>query len=747
MPTLADSLVSSTARPLNVKMRPDLEVREQRYQGTPYWVIKDPVGLNYFRFQEEEFTILEWLDGETSLDELKRRFEKQFAPQKIGVDELGRLIGTLHRSNLVLADLPGQGPQLLKRRAQRTKQKIIGAMSNILAIRFKGIDPEWMLTGLLPYVRWFFTWPAGIACMVLWLSALLLVGVQFDVFMAKLPTFHQFFAAENWIYLGVAMALTKVIHEFGHGLSCKHFGGECHEMGAMLLVFTPCLYCNVSDSWMLPSKWQRAFIGFAGIYVEWCIAAIATFIWWFSEPGTLNQLALSTMFVCSVSTFLFNINPLMRYDGYYILSDLMEVPNLRQKASSMMSRKLGKWCLGLKEPDDPFLPQRHRWLFYTYAIASPIYLWLVTFSILWFLYKVFEPYRLEIIGQILACISLVSLVGMPLYKLGRFFYLPGRIDQVKKPRLYATLAVVAAVIAAIVLIPFPYRVHCPVEVRAASAVPVYVDVPGDIATVGVKPGQQVKAGDEIARLVNQDLEMQIVKMQGKRDQLQTELNSLRRQHLRDSQSRAGEQVATTQEMLSAVKEQLRELEVNRQRLTLRAAVSGTVIAPESQQPQGHEEELRLPAWTGTPMDEKNLGATLESGRVFCLIGNPGEMDATLVVDQSETDFIHRGQEVDIKIDALPAETFSTTLVHIASEPLEFASKQLSNKAYGELETVTDEQGRERPLITSYPALVFLQDPEGVLRPGMRGRAKVYAGYQTLGQRFWRYLTQTFNFEM
>ncbi len=126
MPTLADSLVSSTARPLNVRMRPDLAVRETRYQGTPFWVVKDPVGLNYFRFQEEEYNILLWLDGHTSLDELKRRFERQFAPQKIGLDELGRLIGTLHRSNLVIADLPGQGPQLMKRRREKRAAEAAG---------------------------------------------------------------------------------------------------------------------------------------------------------------------------------------------------------------------------------------------------------------------------------------------------------------------------------------------------------------------------------------------------------------------------------------------------------------------------------------------------------------------------------------------------------------------------------------------------------------------------------------------
>jgi putative peptide zinc metalloprotease protein len=142
MATLADSLNSSTARALAVKMRPDLVTEQGRYQGQLYWIVKDPLGLAYFRFQEEEFAILNMLDGQTSLDDMKARFEKQFAPQKITLDELGRLVGMLHRSHLVIADLPGQGEQLLKLKKETNKREMWGKLTNILAIRFKGSIPS-----------------------------------------------------------------------------------------------------------------------------------------------------------------------------------------------------------------------------------------------------------------------------------------------------------------------------------------------------------------------------------------------------------------------------------------------------------------------------------------------------------------------------------------------------------------------------------------------------------------------------
>ena len=275
MATLADSLVSSSSRKLPIRMRPDLRAKQQRYQGRIYWVVKDPVGLQYYRFEEEEFAILQMLDGKSSLDEISDRFERDFPPQTIRIEELQQFIGMLHSSDLVITDAAGQGTQLKKRRDEKVVQQRWATLANILSVRFKGIDPERLLNFLHPLVRWFFSVPAMIVCCLFALSALTLVLVQFETFHSRLPSFHTFFAAKNWIWLGATLAITKVLHEFGHGLSCKHFGGECHEMGVMLLVMTPCLYCNVSDSWMLPNRWHRAAIGAAGMYVELVMASIA----------------------------------------------------------------------------------------------------------------------------------------------------------------------------------------------------------------------------------------------------------------------------------------------------------------------------------------------------------------------------------------------------------------------------------------------------------------------------------------
>ncbi|MFM9115782.1 MAG: hemolysin D, partial [Planctomycetota bacterium] len=265
MATLADSLISSSSRAVRLRMRPDLIARQHRYHGRVFWVIKEPVGLNYFRFHEEEFAILRMLDGISSMEQIKEQFEEEFTPQKITFQDLQQFIGMLHRSGLVISDASGQGRQLKQRGDQKRRQELMSKFSNLFSLRFRGIDPDRLLNWLYPRTRWFYKTSFFFVWLLVGLSALLLVGIEFDTFRARLPAFHQFFAAENWIFLGITMAIVKILHEFGHGLSCKHFGGEVHEMGAMLLVFTPALYCNVSDSWMLPNKYSRAIIGAAGM--------------------------------------------------------------------------------------------------------------------------------------------------------------------------------------------------------------------------------------------------------------------------------------------------------------------------------------------------------------------------------------------------------------------------------------------------------------------------------------------------
>ena len=648
MTTLAESLVSSSSRPLTVRKRPDLTANRQFYQGTAYRVVKEPVGLQYFRFHEEEYFILNMLDGHVSLQQIKDGFEQRFAPQKITFGDLQQFIGMLHRSGLVISNSPGQGKALRERGRKKKNKETLGKFANVFALRYRGFDPEKILNGILPWFGWMFTVPALIFFALFLASAALLLATQYETVYAKLPTFQQFFAADRWLILACTMAIVKVLHEFGHGLSCKKFGGECHEIGFMLLVFTPCLYCNVSDSWMLPNKWKRVWIGAAGIYVEMILASIATYVWWFTESGTtINDLCLNMMFLNVVSTVLVNGNPLLRFDGYYILMDALEIPNLRQKSTEVLKRWFQETCLGLELQDDPFQPTRGRFMFGLFTVASVIYRWVVVFSICWFVIKVLEPYGLQAIGRMVAVIGFAGLVGQPVMQTWKFCRTPGRLSKVKRTPLLITLGIVASVVIGVCYIPLPHHIDCAFEIRPSKVGTVYAGTSGQIEWA-IAPRTPVEKGQQIARLVNPDLQIRLADLEGQELVANAQLKTIQLRSREDIYLKAS--IDTQEELINSIQSMIAETRKEVDRLTVVAKRAGVVISPPTREPQ-KENDGRLPGWTGSPLDKENIGALLTPGDVICEIGNDDDFEAVLIIDQGDVQLVREGQEVEMKLDS------------------------------------------------------------------------------------------------
>jgi len=744
-----DGFASSTARKVPVKCRADLTVKRQSYLGQTYWILKDPLGARYFRLQEEEYALLKLFDGNHSLDDIKKSFEKEFPPQKITLEELQRLIGQFHQNGLIVAAAPHQGEELLKRNKKRKRKELTQKFTNILAVKFKGIDPDGIFTFLYPFVRWCFhpfTLALGLAVCS---AALLLILVQFDTFRSKLPEFYTFFSPVNMFCLALMLVLTKILHEFGHGLTAKHFKGECHEMGVMILVLTPCLYVNVSDSWLLPNKWHRMAIGAAGMCVEFFLAAVCTFIWWFSEPGLLHYMALNIMFISSVSTLLFNINPLLRFDGYYMLSDYLEIPNLRQKASKIFTEKCSQWFLGMEPPEDPFLPKKNQGLFAFYSVAAVCYRWVIMASILFFLHTLFKHYELIIIARLISAMALFSLLVMPIYKVIKFFWVPGRIYKVKKLRFYASLALFFGLLSLLFFYPLPYTVVAPaiIELRTGTAQQVFIpDVRGgnQLREILVKPGDEVQAGDVLAVLRNLTLQMELIDAAGRCRELEQELRTWETMRIYDPN--AGWQIGQTEEALTVARELLQNKQRDAESLILRAPISGTVVAPpwRTHQPPP---DGQLPQWWGSPLEPMNLSATLEPGTVMCSVGDPQLLEAILIVNQSKTPFLSLGQRMELKLHEFPDRTYTGELEEIERQRVTTLERQLTTNAGGEIPTTATQDG-EVPTRTAYRVRMLLDNtPDQSIRVGMTGIGKVHVEPQTLGYRLWLFVNETFNFRM
>ena len=734
---------SSSEQPLRLKKRPDLIATRQQYQGRDYWVVKDPLSLKYYRFEEEEYALLQMIDGVASPDQIKRRFDFQFAPQKILMQELYQFVGMLYRSALLVSEAPDQGVELLKRGEKRKAQERTQALTNILAIRFRGFDPDNLLSSMNQHFGWFFSWPAFVVVLLLWVAAGGLILAQFEQFQNKLPSFQSFFAASNWIWLALVIALTKVVHEFGHGLACKRFGGQCHEMGLMLLVLTPCLYVNVSDSWLLNNKWHRAMIAAAGMYVEFILASIAVFVWWFTAPGIVNQLALNVVFVSSVSTLLFNANPLLRYDGYYILSDLLEIPNLRSKATTILQRTAGSLILGIESRRDPFLPARHQWLFGLYSVCAAIYRWFITLVIFWFVYNLLEPYGLKIIGQLVAMMAIYGLIGAPFIQLYKFFSTPGRLGTVKPVRATISAVVLATILIGILWIPIPHYVYCDFYAQPANAKKVYVDVPGVLAEIYAFENEVIQEGNPIIRLHSQRLRVQLASLRTDAELAGRRLNNLKQ--ISNATGQFVESVKAAQTAQDAAIANFDKRLLDEDRLVIRAPNTGLFLAPPRIEPES--DPTMLPQWTGTPVDTQNLGCYLDSSTlVGTIVPDPSRLEAVIAVDQADMEFVAKSQRVEFLIFQIPGRTFQSSIEVVTPTEMESAPNALSSRFGGNIVTESID-GKEVPKSTKYIVRAPLSIGDFKVVSGATGQAKIRVGTQTIGQRMLRLINRTIQFDL
>jgi putative peptide zinc metalloprotease protein len=513
MPAPAPASELERRKRLRIRLRPDLAIEEHVYEGRTYFVVKDPVSLRYYRLKDNERFLLKYLDGKHTLEEAQTAYEKEYRPERLKLEDLEGFAQQLLTAGLALSDSPKAGQQLYERRKKRKRTEWLQTLTNILYIKFPIFDPERVLTWMLRYVGFIFsTWFFLLSCGFM-LAAVLLVATNFDTFRRKLPDYHEFFQLKTVVYLYISLAVVKVIHEFGHGLSCKRFGGEVHEMGALLMCFSPALYCNVSDAWILPNKWHRIIISAAGIYVELIIAAAATFVWWYTpDQPFINNLALSLMVVCSVSTVVFNANPLMRFDGYYVLADWLEIPNLREKSNRYLSQVFQKECLGIEVPPEEYMEAWRKALFISYAIVSWIYRWVVTFGILYLFSTFLKPYKLEVVGNLLTLAAIFSMTVWPAYNLCKNIHKRGRLPDMKMARVMITATVALALVLFLALVPVPIS-----RIRGLALVQAHPDGGSQIQLrrsalldeLNVRPGDTVRKGAELARFRDYELEERI----------------------------------------------------------------------------------------------------------------------------------------------------------------------------------------------------------------------------------------------
>ena len=424
-------------------------------------------------------------------------------------------------------------------------------------------------------------------------------------------------ATNNLILLYLGMVIVKAFHEFGHAYFCRKYGGEVHVMGVMLMIFTPMPYVDATSAWGFRERWKRVLVGSAGMIVELFIAAIAAFFWSKTGPGIVHALAYNIMFIASVSTVIFNVNPLMRFDGYYILSDLLEIPNLNQRATMQLRYWADLYLFGVKNVDSPANTRREAGWLATFGITSWIYRTIVFSGVL-----LVVADRFLIIGIIMAVVCLVSWAVTPVVRFIKYLSSNPRLDRVRPRAVGVTLGIASVCVLLLAIIPFPYSFRAPGIIIATERTEMVNPTMGQVAELIVPSGSFVKKGQPLLRMENPELDLLLANTQAHLDEINT--------RLRQAMDTNSADIQPLMSLRDSVAAQYNKYAQDSENLTVRALHDGVWVAPDI---------------------EDTVGRWLPRGTDLGLLANPAgfEFEATVTEDDARNLFAQKIHNASVRL--------------------------------------------------------------------------------------------------
>ena len=473
---------------LTPRLRSHTAIHRHQYRGETWYVLQDRSTERFHRFSPAGYFIIGLMNGRRSVHELWEIATARLGDDAPTQDEMIQLLSQLHGADVLQCDVSPDTAELLQRSTRQRRRKWQANVLSPLSWRFPVLDPERFLCWLLPVARPFF----GVAGALLWLvvvpPALAMAGSHWDELTRNV--LDRILAPQNLVYVWLLFPVVKTLHEFGHAFAVKAYGGEVHDMGVMVLVLTPVPYVDASAASAFREKWRRIAVGAAGMLVELFVAALALFVWLSAQPGLVRTLAYNTMLIAGVSTILFNGNPLLRYDGYYILMDLLEIPNLRSRANRYVLYLGERYLFGRREAELPHATPGERAWFVVYAISSFAYRTVLIFAI-----ALFIATKFFVVGVLLAVGAGLSWIGIPVVRGIAYLLTDRRLRTVRGRAITVSVGLGVLLIGVITLVPAPFRSLTEGVVWVPDEAHVRAGVDGFVEWVVARPGTRVDRGD------------------------------------------------------------------------------------------------------------------------------------------------------------------------------------------------------------------------------------------------------------
>lgn len=692
---------------LRPRLRSHVRVHRHEYRGERWYVIEDRISRRTHRFNPAAYLVIGLMDGRRSMQEIWDGALQRLGDEVPTQDEVIQLLSQLHLADVIQCEVTPDVDELLRRSQRLTRRTWLGKLLSPLAIKFPLFDPDRFLERRLHWYKPLF----GSAGALAWLGVvgwgIITAGQHWDELTQDVSS--RVLAPENLLMLGLVFPLIKALHEFGHACAVKAWGGEVHEMGIMLLVLMPVPYVDASAANAFPERHRRLLVGAAGMVVELFVAALALFLWLEMEPGLPRAVLFNVMLIAGVSTVLFNANPLLRFDGYYILVDLLEIPNLRQRSQQYLGAVLQRRLFGVSAPPSAAGAAERAWLVF-YAIASFIYRIFIVLAI-----AVFVASEYLFIGVLLAIWAIASAVVIPLIALARYIAASPRLRRHRARAAVTSGAIAAVLLAALFLVPFPMWTVAQGVVWVPEQAVVRSGADGFVARVIAQPGSRVRRGEPLIEAKDPALPARIRMLEAQRDELEARYQA----ELVDKLVRA----QITLEQLKAAGAELARARERAHDLTVRSPVDGVFEVPV---PQDLPERF------------------FKQGEPIGYVIPDGPVTARVVVPQESVDLVRsRSERVLVKLAERVSETLPARRVReVPSASNRLPSMALAQAGGGEVALDPTAGPEPKTLQTHFEFEIELPSarPSGL---GGRVHVRFEHGTESIAWQLWRWVRQLF----
>lgn len=694
---------------LRPRLRSHAQIHRQSFRGQVWYVLQDQASGRYHRFTPAAHLVISLMDGRRSVQEIWDLACSELGDAVLTQEQAIQLLAQLYRSDVLHGDVPPDLGELAERSEKMRRRKLLMTFLNPLAVRIPVLDPDRFLSATLFLVRPLFSWFGVLLIASVIGTGLVLAGIYWDPLTENVT--DRVLAAESLLLMIVAYPLIKALHELGHGYAVKHWGGEVHEMGLLFLVFMPVPYVDASASSAFREKRRRALVGAAGIIVELTLASLALFVWINLEPSLLRVFVFNIMLIGGVSTLLFNGNPLLRFDGYYVFADLIGIPNLGVRSNRHLGYLIQRYLFGVETARSPVsAPGEGAW-FVVYGIAALVYRLFIMIAIV-----LFVATKFFVVGVVLAVWACLLMYVLPMLKGLRYLVTSRALERTRARAFAACFGVVGLIAAGLTLVPLPYATMAEGVVWVPGDAVVHAGTEGTVVSVLAPPNQEVSSGEPLIRLEDPLLAARIRVLEAEVRELRLRFAA---QHMAD---RAEAKII--QEQLNHAEADLALHERRAEKLVVRSPAPGRFLLPRAGD---------LP------------GRFIAKGALLAYVADSRRPVIRVVVAQDVVDLVRqRTQAVHVRFAGRLSEVRSAQVVReVPAASSDLPSPAFSTQGGGDITLDPEVAGGGRALDSFFQFELNLDEAARLASVGDRVYVRFDHGSEAVAWRLYRSLRQLF----